>query len=412
MGSPLFWQRLTAQFQGIIEVPLFLPLYTISEWATHQTQFYAPTGNSFWPTLFQAGGGVPNVGNFRATVLYPTSRSLVGFNQSSNGVFNAVNSPATTYGPWLGTWRWNAGFTQQYSNVTSFYPEIVTTLGPLAFTQGVPRIISGGSVGLGNYNFAMNGLPAFGGFYFVNASADCNLYCRLYGTPNYVIQTAPGGFNFFATAYATSAALPIRVVNPDYSSFGINGHDSNWVMVGAPNPTVGGIPNTFSLCQVYSTLGPSGGVQYQFNVFSGNVIDGRQFFINFDFTPLNAFYVNGNDQSQFVNVCYQGYILPINSNVGISNGQGKTVILLSRDGTKYWSLVFAPQSAAAATLFNGFGNNYSVSIDPQGVVYLISSVTPTNFLTSWGISFPFRIPKSIDISINPGVSLPCIPECF
>lgn len=95
----------------------------------------------------------------------------------------------------------------------------------------------------------------------------------------------------------------------------------------------------------------------------------------------------------------------------ITFGSNNAIILLSKDGTKYWLVQLYPQSAQATGDLIAGGGGLNVTVDPTGIMYASQVNAPQNIYNSFGLNLPFFIPPPLDIHGLPGIPLPCVPFC-
>lgn len=378
MPTPIVTRKdLTAKFQGIVQVPLFEAPYTLpanAGWLFQQS--------SWWPTLSaQSISGLGNVTGLETILLTPFVFSTVTFPKATTsfGAFNSARRTlffADTLFNWVGAvtkvkaWSLNAVLgINTFSS--SLNPNFLIFDNTIAGEVNYLFSLSGGP-----YLFSANLSPAFGGL-ANNVISDALAMCAVgYVAPG--ISFIPFLINI--TLQARSYAYNV----PDFLT------DNNWLRV-----------------QQDATLPDVNFVGFNPGIVGGQTAGWNRLF--FEQSDLDALF--NITTTPLALGLYQGFV---HGHIAWSPGinqytpsQNGSVVIYSLDASKYWLINFVPFSAKAGQMLAASASAWRVTIDPNGIFYVGTSVDNRTVLTSFGLNLPWSVPTAK----LPGIGFPCQGEC-
>lgn len=408
-------QLVTAVYQGEIKVPLFLPIYSLPQWSGIGSVAAGVNGffNSrcVFPLLsrVQTNTDTNAVGRLVATMLSTTIQTNLYYNLNNTPGYNLGSTPRSRP-------LFYANQLVSYFNTSSFADGASQTFYGANYSMGMPfgQDTTVSNVNLTNYSTTIptgnsltpnetylmtTGLGAVVGNIFDVISP--NLMVRLFG--NFWAGDFNGQFissNDVEYVFVTSDGTNIdctQIVNniPDFTN------NFNYFLQYAYAGS--SFPNNIKIIKVAGQLPmPS--------FPASNNIPGIRYVITFDNAAIQASVISGSSVNS--QATQQGYCFKLSTT---ALGGHKDCIILSLDGSKWWSIRFLPQNSTAQTLFNTINGNpggIPFTIDPTGYVYVGNNANLSQFLTSFSANLTLGLPQFFDISKLPAIPLPCIPNCF
>lgn len=387
-----------AQFQGTINIPLFLAPYVLGLTPGGGTQFNI---NSEWAVLtLQAqymnvvGSPPASPGMFLSLEMYSPfakylwtnnlAKNLTGstineqdifvcadgkmYVAPTNGIDNAIFNYAENY--------WCMQNVNISNNILS--PNRTMINGNQSFPE---------TLIMGKANFPAFGIAAF------QPPALCGH--RNHGNAAFMppqFPYAPVWTGYTNWLPPTSTSVLTMQCQPDRDKV-----TTHFVALG----TTGGAP-FFAHSSVIFIPGSSGGalVSDKSSVTIDNGL-GATFAANFNSTSSNP----------FLNVSKAPYAWLIN--LGSSPISTIKYLLFSVDCTRYWAITMQPQGALGLVGTFNNQNIQSLHIDPTGVAYAIAPgmFSPTNTVAhSYGFNLPWY-PIAVNMGNVPAFQLPCPPAC-
>ena len=164
--------------------------------------------------------------------------------------------------------------------------------------------------------------------------------------------------------------------------------------------------NNYFYCGGLPIGGPQNNIVRWGNKPNGD-IDGTRWITTFDDASIDTQLVNGPPTT--AKVTRAGWLL---TNLApVTAFQSFDVILISRDGSTWRRIIFAPQTPRAATAITNVSLNqsYAAHIDNSGIFYLFDYTDDGRLYTSFGLDIPLLAPL---LPANQIPNLPCMPLCF